>query len=349
MNQNYVKVLGMEFSNFLKKWAQLIDKRLDEILGETEQEMGLINPELKKLFKEFIKASKGGKRIRGALVLLGYQISGGKDLEKVLDAAVAYEIFQTAILAQDDIIDKSLLRRGKPSLYAALGGLHRGISETLCLSDLGFFIANKLISELDVDPELLIRAIKLFSIIQMDTTVGQLLDVETPFLKRNFLESDSLKISLLKTARYTITGPLSLGATLGGSDEKFLKILQKFGDNLGIAFQIQDDILGIFGDEKLTGKSASSDIKECKATLLISFAQKKGSKEERGLLEKYYGDPEVDQKGIEAVKEVFIKTGALDYAQSQVEVYFKNAEQALKGSGQEVLYSLIEFIKDRKN
>jgi len=344
----------MDFVQFLKKQAQVIDKRLEESLHKTSGEVAGVSPGLEKIFQKFSESSKGGKRIRGALVLLGYQISGGKDLNKVLDAAVAYEIFQTAILAQDDVIDKSLFRRLKPSLYNSLGGDHKAISETICLSDLGFFICFKLLSALEVEDSskisgaaLQVKAISLFSQSLTQTVLGQMLDIETPFFKRGFLEKDTLKIALLKTAAYTISGPLLLGATLAGADSKILKQLKVFGDNLGVAFQIQDDILGVFGDEKLTGKPTGDDIKECKATLLISYAQKKGSNEERGILEKNYGKPEVNQKGIEAIKEIFIKTGALDYAKDQAEVYFEKARQALKGLEQGLLYSLIDFLSIR--
>ena len=344
----------MDFAQFLKKQAQVIDKRLEESLYKTSGEVAGVSPGLEKIFQKFSASSKGGKRIRGALVLLGYQISGGKDLNKVLDAAVAYEIFQTAILAQDDVIDKSLFRRLKPSLYNSLGGDHKAISETICLSDLGFFICFKLLSALEVEDSskisgaaLQVKAISLFSQSLTQTVLGQMLDIETPFFKKGFLEKDSLKIALLKTAAYTISGPLLLGATLAGADSKILKQLKVFGDNLGVAFQIQDDILGVFGDEKLTGKPTGDDIKECKATLLISYAQKKGSNEERGILEKNYGKPEVNQKGIEAIKEIFIKTGALDYAKDQAEVYFEKARQALKGLEQGLLYSLIDFLSIR--
>ena len=165
--------------------------------------------------------------------------------------------------------------------------------------------------------------------------------------ERDFLEEGSLRIALLKTARYTISGPLMLGATLAGADIEVLKKLQMFGDNLGIAFQIQDDILGVFGEEKAIGKSASSDIKEYKATILIAYAQKKGSKEQRGVLEKYYGDPGVSDEGVEEVRKVFRETGALEYANAQADVYFEKARMSLKGQGEELLYSLVEFIKKR--
>lgn len=344
---NYVKVSGMDFGKFLSNQARIVDKRLEEVLKKVSKKMGGACPELEKLFNEFINSTRNGKRIRGALVLLGYQIGGGKAIGKVLDAAVAFEVFQTAILAQDDIVDKSLTRRSKDSLYAALGGDHRAISQTIYLSDIGFFIAIRLLSGLRIENEKKLNAIRLFLKTLEQTVIGQMLDTEIPFLQGDFLERDVIKIGLLKTAPYTISGPLLLGATLAGAEPKLLKQLQVFGDNLGMAFQIQDDILGIFGEEKIIGKSVDSDIKERKATILIAIAQKKGSKEQKKVLEEYYGNQDIDSEGINLIKKVFIETGALAYANLQAEKYFQKSRESLKASGQELLYSLIDFLEKR--
>ncbi len=338
----------MDFAEFLKKQAQIINIRLEEVFAETSKKVSEASPELNKLFDEFINSSRDGKRIRGSLVLLGYQIGGGSDFSKVVDGAVAFEIFQTSILAQDDVIDKSLLRRGKPSLYKALGGDDKAIAQALCLSDLGFFTGYRLISSLKIEDSLKIKAVNLFSQTLIQTVLGEMLDVETPFLERDFLNEDALKIALLKTARYTISGPLMLGAILAGGDVERLKKLQIFGDNLGTAFQIQDDILGIFGEEKITGKSSTADIKECKASLLISHAQKEANSEQKEILEKYYGNSNVDESGVEEVKRIFQETGAVDYAKSQAEKYFFKAEESLKGMEEGLLLSLVEFLRKRE-
>lgn len=337
----------MDFQEYLQKHAQLIELRQTQILDQTLKDMSVVSPVLGRLFKKFSESSQGGKRIRGALVLLGYEIAGGKNLAKIIDAAVAFEIFQTAILAQDDVIDKSLIRRTKPSLYSALGGDHKAVSETICLSDLGFFLSFDLLSALKIEPELKVKAINLFSKTLTKTVLGEMLDIETPFLERDFSEADSLNISLLKTAAYTIAGPLLLGATLAGADSKTLNQLKDFGGNLGIAFQIQDDILGIFGEENKTGKSNLDDIKDRKATLMIAYAQKNADLNQKDILRKYYGDVNIDSKGLEKVRDVFIETGALQFAKTKAEQYFQKAKASLKQVEGGVLYSLIDFLKKR--
>ncbi|MBU1032123.1 polyprenyl synthetase family protein, partial [Patescibacteria group bacterium] len=152
----------------------------------------------------------------------------------IIRVAAAYEIFHTAILAHDDIIDKSPERRGQQSLYQALGGDHRGISLAITLADAGFFLATKIISEADFPEKRKNEALKYFSSIMLNTAMGQILDIE---------KGDPLTVAKYKTAKYTVSGPLVLGAILAGARLDKLTQLDQFGEAVGIAFQIQDDIL----------------------------------------------------------------------------------------------------------
>jgi len=218
------------------------DNELKKLLEEWRSEVGKIDKSLLPLVDKFIKANKGGKGIRGNLVILGYQIASSEfriqssELEnkEILKVAAAYEIFHTAILAHDDIIDKSPERRGQQSLYQALGGDHRGISLAITLADAGFFLATKIISEADFPEKRKNEALKYFSSIMLNTAMGQILDIE---------KGDPLTVAKYKTAKYTVSGPLVLGAILAGARLDKLTQLDQFGEAVGIAFQIQDDIL----------------------------------------------------------------------------------------------------------
>lgn len=217
----------MKFEGFLKKEAKVIEdnlKRELQLFKKTIKDKKLVS-----LFDQFILSCQGGKRIRGVLVKIGYEIAGGKGSLEIYKAAVAFEIFQTAILAHDDIIDQSPIRRGRPSLYKSVGN-----NQALVLADIGFFLSNTLID----NP----KAAKFFNKAMINTGLGQLLDTN---------KSQTIQTYELKTAWYTFIGPLSLGAILGGANEKLLKNLEVFGKNLGIAYQIQDDILD--GDPVKTG------------------------------------------------------------------------------------------------
>lgn len=336
----------MDFEKFLKTNRKKIDARLDLILDQKFTEIEKINTGLKPLFKEFIKSVNGGKRLRGSLVLLGFKIAGGGSADKILDAACAFEIFQTAILIQDDIIDQSEIRRGRPSLYKALGGDHHGISQAISLSDLGIFLSFKLLSDLKINPPLKVRAMNLFSNMAFELSLGEMLDVEMPNFGGNFAEIDVLKIAEYKTAKYTVTGPLLIGAVLANANDKFLEKLKNFGGNIGIAFQIQDDILGIFGKVEVTGKSSDSDIKERKATLLITYAKKNAAEKQKKILEKFYGKVEITKSQAEDIRKVFKESGALDYAKEQAEKYFSKAVKSLDENDTR-LNSLVDFLKKR--
>ena len=247
----------MDFEKYSKETIGLINKEVKSLLNEWRREVGNIDKSLLPLVDKFIKACEGGKRIRGNLVVLGYQLArhlpgvkahleggntirGDLDGKAILRVAAAYEILHTAILAHDDIIDKSLLRRGQSSLYQALGGDHRGISLAICLADAGFFLAVKIISEANFPDKEKIEALRWFSKTMLDTAMGQILDIE---------KGESLTVAKYKTAQYSVSGPLILGAILGGGYHlEGVKAhlpgdLEKFGESLGIAFQIQDDIL----------------------------------------------------------------------------------------------------------
>jgi len=213
-----------------------MDKQLDKILDELRKEVGKISPNLLPLINKFIESCQGGKRLRGKLVILGYEI-GQVHLEgakahlrgEILKIAAAYEIMHSAILAHDDIIDQSPTRRGQPSLYKSVG-----MEQAITLADLGFFLAIKIISEAKFPEKAKNEALKLFSQTMVATAIGQMLDIQ---------KGDPATVMKLKTARYTVAGPLQLGAILGGAREELIGELGEFGESLGVAFQIKDDIL----------------------------------------------------------------------------------------------------------
>lgn len=231
----------MEFKDYLEQTSKKLNREIEKILALWLKEVRKIDQKLLPLAKMFIKANFGGKRIRGVLVGLGYEIArdhlrGGGKVQasehlggEVLKIGAAYEILHTAILAHDDIMDESTTRRGRKSLYRSVG-----VSHAITLGDLGFFLAIKIISESKFEDKTKNKALKIFSNIMIDTAIGQMLDIEN---------ADPVIIARLKTAQYTIIGPLQLGAILAGANEKLLANLGDFGHHLGIAFQIRDDIL----------------------------------------------------------------------------------------------------------
>ncbi|MBI2020587.1 polyprenyl synthetase family protein [Candidatus Daviesbacteria bacterium] len=257
----------MDFKSYLELNAKKINLELDLILQDFLNEVKKTNIKLVPFALGLINSCKGGKRIRGVLVKLGYELTGnglhlrgeakmssgphlGGDILKI---AAAFEILHTAFLIHDDIMDQSPIRRGQPSLYKALGGGHYGISQAITVGDIGLALPVKIIAQSNFLGEYKIKALEYFSQMIINTGWGQIMDVE---LVRGKGKGESLDfardkrgkgemefVQLYKTAKYTIAGPMQIGAILAGAEDEKLGVLGMFGENLGIAFQIQDDIL----------------------------------------------------------------------------------------------------------
>ncbi|EKD44047.1 MAG: Geranylgeranyl pyrophosphate synthase [uncultured bacterium] len=342
---------NVEFEQYFRKSAIDIDKALQRRLRAWVSTSNKITPSFSPFAKKFIDACDGGKRIRGSLILLGYKIAGKKKCSDILSAAVAYEIFQTAILAHDDIIDKSPTRRGRPSLHTTLGSDHLATSYAICLGDVGFFLAYQILNELNCDTKLKNLALSNFSDTMLNTTIGEILDIKLSAEKTKD-EQDTLTMLDLKTAWYTVVGPLQLGAILGGADKKLLKNIKEFGKNLGIAFQIQDDILGTFGDPTKTGKSVDSDIKEGKSTILISHALSHANNADKKILTQAYGSQSITDDEIQIVRDIMVRTGSLKYAELSLEKLSKSAIKLIpkltkKAEFKNLLNGLVDYIVKR--
>jgi geranylgeranyl diphosphate synthase, type I len=344
----------MAFKKFLEKEARLINIELDKVLNNELRKINNINPKLKGLFALFFNAVSGGKRIRGTLVTLGFNLASGKNETQIYKIASAFEIFQTAILIHDDIIDQSNLRRGRKSLHMEIGGGHYGLSQALCLGDFGFFLASQIITQSGFDEKLKNQALLFFNKVVLSTTLGEILDVKHPFEKNYTNPKDSLLISELKTAEYSFVGPLAIGALLGGADSKIIYYFEEFGKNLGIAFQIKDDLLGLFGAQKKTGKSSQSDASEGKMTILISFALSKANSKQKAILKELYGKKDLTQKELEIIKKIFIETRAVEYAESKVLEYINSSRKIIPKitqhkENQMILEGIADYLLNREN
>lgn len=343
----------MNFLEYLKSSAEEINQEVDQFLQKWSQEVKAISSKLIVLNNAFVQANEGGKRLRGVLVKLGYEMLSEEN-DEVLKPAAAFEIFQTAILAHDDVIDLGELRRGKPTLYKALGGNHYGISQTICLGDIGFFLAVKLISDSYFPADKKSQALAVFSQMALNTALGEVFDIELPYQRGGEIEKDILTIHKLKSADYTVTYPLLVGVALAGGKENLEESIRSLGMNLGIAYQIQDDILGVFGDEKSLGKSVTSDIEEGKVTLLLSYVLEHGTPEQKQTLEKFYGKGKVDDEKLAEIRKVFQESGALEYSQQKAAVLVQEAKKVIekmeiKEEYKSLLSEMADFLVQRSH
>jgi geranylgeranyl diphosphate synthase, type I len=338
-----------QFRAYIARYRNAIQSEISEAIHSFPQ----VHPQFAEEYQLFSLSTQGGKNIRGTLVQLGYFLTNPVEDKELLKVSAAFEILHASLLIHDDIIDRSDLRRGRPTIHRALGRGHYGISQAICLGDMGLFLATKLIAESKISNVLKAKVSALFSQMVMDTIAGEMLDIKISLSDYHKNITDIMLMQQLKTASYTIVGPLIIGAMLGRANKKQLQAIKKFGEHIGMAFQIQDDILGVFGDEKMVGKSARSDIEENKSTLLIMYAFTKATPRQRKTLDSSYGTGKITVKQHEMIKKIFEQTGALLYSQSKVEENIVEGKKYIPAmtknqDAQVILMQFLDFILQRQ-
>ena len=351
-------------SNVFKDYYKLESTQLNKYIDDYNKELVKEdNSLIKENIEVFANLNSDGKLIRGTLVNLGYKIIK-EDSEYSYPLALAFELFQTAILVHDDIIDNDDVRREKTTIHAYNYNKYYDLTKSdkakqlgdnigICMGDLGLYSANLVISEKYNNDSNLGSVLNHFNKIVINTIKGELIDVMLPFIEENNLELSNLEDNIMeiykfKTAYYTIIGPLQLGMILAGSSKDKLEDIEKFGYNTGIAFQMQDDYLGIYGEN--IGKKVGSDIEEFKQTILYSYNKNTEYHDE---LLKYYGK-EVDNNSLEKVKDIFDMSGSKKYTLDKIEEYYNKALDVLDNikwmndDDKEILRGFVEFLKARK-
>ena len=317
---------------------------------------------LKENLEYFKILNSDGKLIRGFLIALGYKML--KDnINYSYYLSLAYEIFQTSILIHDDIIDNDNLRRGKNTIHYSNYLKYKSLNDTeakkisesigICIGDYGFFKVNEILIRHYKDDPNFSKLFDYYNNIVLKTVEGEIVDVILSFESRYKeilnLEDNIMTVYKLKTAFYSIIGPLSLGLILGGIDDQKLNDIKNFGEKVGIAFQIQDDILGIYSD---MGKVIGSDIKEYKQTLLFSYIIKDGKYKDELL--KYYGKENISEKEINETRRIFKESGAYDYANNLMNKMYDEGIDIIKSidwikeEDKMIFYGFIEYLKQRK-
>lgn len=318
-----------------------IENKINEILNK-EIEKYADNEFISGALMELKRLSLGGKRVRGYLIKLGAMLFE-KDDDSYVDLAAAIEIFQTAILIHDDIIDEAVKRRGMQTINSKYPG-HIGISKAICIGDLGFFISYRIINNANISKELKDEIVKIYSKTLHNTVNGEIVDVELPLKPVSYHKRMSEKIIydiyVNKTAWYTIIGPVLIGAASANAKEEDKQRLIEMGTNLGIAFQIKDDLLGIYQDANKMGKTLN-DIKEGKQTIIYKYAIDHASKDELKIIEKYYGNSLVTKKQSLEISKLFEKLGARKNAEELVKKY---TDKAIKIISDMKVYNKDEFI-----
>ena len=316
-----------------------VDAALREFLRHKEQ--AIPGPEMAPLLTTLRRLLSNGKRLRAQLCVAGWHAGGGhRSSSMATTTAAALELFQAFALIHDDVMDASDSRRGHPSAHRALSTAYtagggrssrsdaHGRSAAILLGDLALVWSDELLHS-GVDPDALARILPLVADMRSELVYGQYLDL----LSTDRLSGDveaALRVVRYKTAKYTVERPLHIGAALAGAGRDILEACSAFALPLGEAFQLRDDLLGVFGDTAETGKPVGDDIREGKATVLLALAVQRASGDDLRLLRGLVGHPDLAEEDIFRVRAVLEATGAREHVEEMIRARRSAAVAALE-------------------
>ncbi len=265
----------------------------------------------------------GGKRLRPSFCYWGYRAAASHG-PHIMRAAASLELLHTFAIVHDDIMDQSDERRGNPTVHA----LH-GVNTALLVGDLALVLADDMFMASGFDPTALAHAFLAYSRMRQEVIVGQWLDLEAAFDKETSEERARL-VARLKSGRYSVEEPLAIGARLAGSSDDLLDRLAAFGAPLGEAFQLRDDLLGLFGDRAETGKPIDSDIREGKHNVLYAKTRSALRGTERAFFEDRWGGANLSEGEVESLRALVESSGARAATEELLQELVSRARFALE-------------------
>ncbi|GAA1057530.1 geranylgeranyl pyrophosphate synthase [Agromyces luteolus] len=335
-----------------------VNERLEEFLADRATILRSISDDLDPLAAFSKRFLSGGKRFRARFCSLGFDAVRGSRREQsagataeryaVVSASAALEVFHAAALVHDDLIDNSDTRRGAPAAHRVYEAQHRdgrwaghaeeyGRATAILLGDLLLGWSDELLDEGLAalrDPAASRETRLEFNRMRTEVTVGQYLDIleERAWLAHPEAEQRSRaeRVVVHKSARYSIEAPLVIGGAIAGGATPQIESLRAFGLPLGIAFQLRDDLLGVYGDPAVTGKPAGDDLREGKRTVLVAIARERLSTGQRRLLDELLGDPTLDAAQVRMLQDTIRACGAVDEVEAEIA---SNTDRALAALG----------------
>jgi geranylgeranyl diphosphate synthase type I len=354
---DFLKHLSLVKEGVETRLAAFFDKKIAEA---TRISTGA--EELTRVLKAF--TLRGGKRLRAGLACYGYRCFSGRENESLWRVAICLELVQSFLLIHDDVIDEDDTRRGGWTVHRHYGDLHQeryrlgdpkhfGESMAILCGDLSLALAHEIMGELSLEASLRRAMLERMNRMVSYAIYGESMDVIAE-VESEVTEQDVHAISMLKTASYTVEGPLHLGALLGGADQGHLERLSRFAIPLGQAFQIQDDILGLFGDAERLGKPVGSDIRGGKKTYLLLKTLEKADPSQREFLQRFLGNRDVAEEQIQEIRRMVVQTGALEACRKMARGLVEESREALKGCGWReegvaFLEGALAFMVDREH
>ncbi|WP_234946118.1 polyprenyl synthetase family protein [Agrococcus sp. Marseille-P2731] len=341
-----------------QRFAQAVEASIHHYLDAREEALLAISPDAEPLLRLVREMVSGGKRVRSAFVLWGWHAvtAAGPDASRTagteqdpgwadaVGVATAMELFHAAALVHDDIIDQSDTRRGRPAMHRSLEAMHRDgqwVGDAAPWGEHAAVLVGDLL--LNWADDRMLGATRgtangdavhdAYRRMREEVTFGQYLDVleEAAWIRQEpgALLERAHTVAIYKSAKYSVEAPLTLGALLGDADERQLESLAGYGLPVGVAFQMRDDLLGVFGDPELTGKPAGDDLREGKRTVLIEIARQRLSSGVRTMLDELLGDRELDDRQIAILQDAIQRSQAPARLETMIDRAVGEALEAL--------------------
>ena len=285
-----------------------------------------------------------GKRLRPLFAAIGYLGTGEELTPEIVRAVSSLELVHVCALIHDDVMDGSNTRRGAPAIHKQFESLHGerglhgageqfGFAAAILIGDLALVWAAKMLHESGAPANQILRSLPIYDEMRVELMVGQYLDTYEQALASESVER-SLKVARYKSAKYSIERPLHFGAMLSSQFRQVhIKNYSNYGLPLGEAFQLRDDLIGVFGDPLVTGKPAGDDLREGKRTVLVATTLSKANTSQRELFLRNFGRPDLNLEQIDTMREIIIETGALAELEKLIEEMRSKALAALESRG----------------
>lgn len=317
-----------------------VEDELRAFLRRRAAELAAIDEELAPQLKVVGDLTAGGKRLRSLFCYWGWRGAGGAaDDEGIFRAAAALELLQASALVHDDVMDRSDVRRGRPAAHRQFAALHAergwagpsdrfGASGAILLGDLCLCWSDQMLRESGIPADRLLPASSYFDIMRTEVMAGQYLDLVSQSSGVTSL-ARAMRVVRYKSAKYTVERPLHLGGALAGASPELLATYSAYGLPLGEAFQLRDDVLGVFGDPEVTGKPAGDDLREGKRTVLVAKTLEAAAPAQAERFRRALGDPDLDDDDLAELRGIIVESGALAEVEQQISTLTEQAGAAL--------------------
>ena len=311
-----------------------VDAVLARLFSLARKRAEPLGPAYVELWDRIEASTTGGKRFRPRMVFAAYGALGGDDFDAAAYVGAAFELLHTSLCLHDDVIDRDFTRRGAPNVAGAFRDRalaagadattaeHHGVSAAVIAGDLALFNAYRLIDRSGAAGEVRARLLEVMDEALFASAAGELFDIDFTLRPAVPHVDDILSMERLKTAVYSFEGPLQAGAILAGASDETVATLGEFGREIGIAYQLVDDVLGVFGTEEETGKTTVGDLREGKRTVLIAYA---ASAPDWDGYTDLFGDPALSDEGAATLRAHLVDSGARRFAEGLARYYVNRA------------------------